>query len=255
MKLLYAALLLAVLLQRGHAECGEDGCPAEVTNELQPDMADHVKGLAYGDFGENGGVLFATTPAAFTVVTLDPTSGEAVLFAGQEGEDNHDNGHALIAAGFRNPFALAVDAGAEFSHLSTADSPTLFVSDIYSIRAISFDPETFVGDQVTTLAGSNDATEGGAADGTGTNAQFNKPYGLAFAYDVVYVSDTCVITAPLAAAAATATTVTFRSSYFLLVTNPPLASQIQQQDPSNHHGRCDDDSRRRHGRLPERGRH
>ena len=77
-------------------------------------------------------------------------------------------------AQYGSPYGVAVAAGG-----------TVYVADVSNNRIRAINPTT---SRVSTLAGSG--TEG-FADGTGTNAQFNRPYGVAVAPNgTIYVADT-----------------------------------------------------------------
>lgn len=78
------------------------------------------------------------------------------------------------AAAFRNPFGI------------TTDGKNLFVADTFnnSIRKIVISTG-----EVTTLAGSGDPNISGTADGVGSAARFNAPYGITTDGVNLYVSD------------------------------------------------------------------
>jgi sugar lactone lactonase YvrE len=101
------------------------------------------------------------------------TSAHAVsTLAGQAGVAGTNNGNGT-AAQFNEPEGVAVSA-----------SGTVYVADTgnAAIRAITS------GGSVSTLAGSPGSL--GSADGTGTNAQFYQPTGIAITGTTLYVSDT-----------------------------------------------------------------
>jgi Bacterial Ig-like domain/Secretion system C-terminal sorting domain/NHL repeat len=98
------------------------------------------------------------------------SAGEVTTLAGS-GTAGFADGTGT-AAQFNRPFGVAVDG-----------SGTVYVADYFNhrIRKIT------VAGEVTTLAGSGTA---GFADGTGTAAQFNRPYGVAVdGLGTVYVTD------------------------------------------------------------------
>jgi len=102
------------------------------------------------------------------------TSGGVVtLFAGNQSLGYGFADGTGSAARFSFPFSIAVDS-----------SNNLYVADTYNYRIRKITPAGVV----TTFAGSSVA---GSADGTGTAAQFNLPYGVAVdASNNVFVSDT-----------------------------------------------------------------
>jgi sugar lactone lactonase YvrE len=117
---------------------------------------DSPSGLAF-DAARN---LFVSDTGNSTIRKIKP-SGAVSTFAGIAGESGFTNG-AAGSAQFSSPLGIAV-----------APNGTIFVADSgnHCIRAIS-------GGNVTTFAGSPQVW--GSANGTGTNAQFNGPVGLAF---------------------------------------------------------------------------
>jgi len=111
-------------------------------------------------------------------VTLKDTLGQVLVTNGvvstvagkaKDADGNnagHDNGLALSGATFTAPFGIAVDAKAGI----------LYVSENHDIRTIT-------NGQVNLLAGSTDGSSGNLIDGTGSNARFYRPYGLALDAD------------------------------------------------------------------------
>ena len=130
----------------------------------------------------------AINPADFAVIVADyeghrirrvDSTGSVTLLAGT-GVAGGTNGSGSVAQ-FNNPIGVAVD-----------DSGAIYVSDSsgHRVRKIvlsGLDPRAASSYTVSTLAGSGSA---GNADGVGTAAQFNYPYGLTVDPDgVVYVVD------------------------------------------------------------------
>ena len=103
---------------------------------------------------------------------INPTTGQVTTLAGN-GTVGFADGPGNTAQ-FNDPTGVAVAAGG-----------TVYVADVSNNRIRAINPTT---SRVSTLAGSG--TEG-FADGTGTNAQFNRPYGVAVAPNgTIYVADT-----------------------------------------------------------------
>jgi sugar lactone lactonase YvrE len=113
-------------------------------------------GLAF----DASGNLFVADTGNSTVRKITPT-GAVSTFAGIAGASGFADGTAAVAQ-FNSPLGIAVAANGD-----------IFVADSgnHCIRRIS-------GGAVSTFAGSPQVW--GSADGTGTNAQFNGPVGLAF---------------------------------------------------------------------------
>jgi sugar lactone lactonase YvrE len=121
-----------------------------------------------GIAADGSGNLFVADRNNHRIRKIDP-SGVVTTFAGSDPGFVDATG---TLAQFNNPFAIAVD-----------ESGNLYVSDKdnHSIRKIDSSGV------VTTIAGNGSA---GYADGTGTDAQFNIPAGLAVDSDNnIYVSD------------------------------------------------------------------
>lgn len=117
---------------------------------------DSPSGLAF----DADGNLFVSDTGNNTIRKIKP-SGAVSTFTGIVGEIGFTNG-AAGSAQFSSPLGIAV-----------APDGTIYVADSgnHCIRAIS-------GGNVSTFAGSPQVW--GSADGTGTNASFNGPVGLAF---------------------------------------------------------------------------
>jgi sugar lactone lactonase YvrE len=113
-------------------------------------------GLAF----DADGNLFVSDTGNATIRKIKP-SGAVSTFAGTAGESGFTNG-AAGSAQFSSPLGIAV-----------APDGTIYVADSgnHCVRAIS-------DGTVSTFAGSPQVW--GSANGTGTNAQFNGPVGLAF---------------------------------------------------------------------------
>ena len=117
---------------------------------------------------DNEGVLYIADTANFRIRKITP-DGEVSTFAGS-GEPGFADGTAANAS-FTALRDVAVD-----------NMGNVYVADFTKIRKIT--PEGIV----STLAGSDEV---GFADGSGINAQFNQPFGIAVdAGGTVYVADT-----------------------------------------------------------------
>lgn len=117
------------------------------------------------------GVVYVADSAAHVIRRITP-DGVVTTYAGSPGAYGSADGTGS-AARFYSPFGVAVDTAG-----------TVYVADSYNrtVRKIA------AGGVVTTLAGSPQA--GGRADGTGTAARFDQPFGIAVdANGNVYVSD------------------------------------------------------------------
>jgi sugar lactone lactonase YvrE len=144
----------------------------------------------YGLAIDGAGNLYATDTGNYTIRKITP-SGLVSTLAGSPGQSGHVDGQGG-AARFMGPFGIAADAGG-----------TVYVADIndQTIRVVS--PTG----TVTTLAGS--ANQNGSADGTGSAARFNGPYGIAVAPDGrVLVTDTANSTIRSVTSGGTVTTLT-----------------------------------------------
>lgn len=110
-----------------------------------------------------GNLLIANT-GAHTIVRVNLKSNETSIVAGADGVSGFADGPAASAR-FNGPIGIAV-----------AQDGTIFVADTYNDRIRLISPDG----QVRTLAGSG---EPGFADGTGAEAQFDTPCGIAIAQD------------------------------------------------------------------------
>lgn len=120
---------------------------------------------------EDGNLLVANT-GAHTIVRIDPESKRSSIVAGKDGVSGNSDGTADNAR-FNGPVGLAV-----------GEDGAIFVADTYndSIRMVAPDGT------VTTIAGGR---EPGFADGTGGDALFDTPCGIAVAEDgSLIVADT-----------------------------------------------------------------
>ena len=117
---------------------------------------DSPSGLVF----DAAGNLYVSDTGNSTIRKIKP-SGAVSTFAGIAGESGFTNG-AAGSAQFSSPLGIAV-----------APDGTIYVADSgnHCIRAIT-------GGNISTFAGSPQVW--GSADGTGTNASFNGPVGLAF---------------------------------------------------------------------------
>ncbi|NDJ12867.1 MAG: hypothetical protein EBY17_16990 [Acidobacteriia bacterium] len=117
---------------------------------------------------KNGNVIVADRDNN-AIRKVDP-NGILTTIAGQAAADYLDG--TGTNAKFKNPCGVAVDS-----------NNNIYVADTYNHRIRKITPEGVV----TTLAGSGTNT---FADGTGTGASFNQPYGIAvYNDDVIIVAD------------------------------------------------------------------
>lgn len=124
------------------------------------------QGVAVDSYGN----VFIAEAAMNRILKVTP-SGVITVFAGSTSPGNQDG--TGTSASFNTPIALTIDA-----------DNFIYVADSYNnmIRKISPDG------QVTTIAGS---TMAGFVNGTGTNARFNRPRGIAVDNSGnIYISDT-----------------------------------------------------------------
>ncbi|MDR0902873.1 MAG: hypothetical protein LBM92_08915, partial [Opitutaceae bacterium] len=123
---------------------------------------------------DSTGLLFIADSANHTVRTLDLGTGEVSTIAGEPGAASPGETR------FNTPLGLAL----------SEDESVLYVADSgnHAIRAVTPSSAPGGGFVITTLAGSLATL--GALDGTGTDARFNAPGGVAVADGVLYVADT-----------------------------------------------------------------
>lgn len=121
--------------------------------------ADAFGNIYIGDSGDNK-------------IKMATASGLVTTVSGESGDFSFADGDALADAKYRNPIGVAKDG---LGNIFVADQLN------HDIRKIGINGE------VTTLAGNNQV---GAANGTGTGAAFNEPFGLATDQNNnVYVAD------------------------------------------------------------------
>jgi sugar lactone lactonase YvrE len=134
------------------------------------DVAAYKLGTVYASTSVNLNTTNDTTPGAVTVALSVPYSVSTLAGSGVAG---YADGQG-VAAQVNRPFCVLPDP---YGNLFIADH------DNHAIRKVS--PTGLV----STFAGS---TAWGMADGTGTIAQFNYPFGLAFdSAGVLYVAEEC----------------------------------------------------------------
>ena len=125
----------------------------------------------YGVAVDNVGNVYVADSYNFTIRKIT-TNGVVTTIAGRAGNYGSSNGIATNGAQFLYPYGVAIDSS---SNIYVADTSN------HKIRKIA-------NGSVTTLAGSGSP---GTNNGTGTNAQFYYPYGLATDNaGNVYVADT-----------------------------------------------------------------
>jgi sugar lactone lactonase YvrE len=128
---------------------------------------------------DRNGVLYVADFYSHTIRRISPT-GEVTTIAGLAGSAGSADGTGSIAR-FSYPMGTAVDA---FGNLYVTDSNN------NTIRRIT------AAGVVTTLAGL--AGTSGSADGSGSNARFNYPHGIAVdTTGLVYVADLSSHTIPV----------------------------------------------------------
>lgn len=141
------------------------------------------------------GNVFVSDSGNETIRKITP-AGVVSTLAGQPGFSGSENGVGP-AARFYNPRGLVVDAAG-----------TLFVADSFNHRIRRISPAG----NVTTFAGQGTA---GSANGTGTGAQFNYPYGLALnASGTLFVADRQNHTIRVVTAAGVVTTLAGQAGMF-----------------------------------------
>lgn len=114
----------------------------------------------YGVAVDAQGNVYVADTQNHTIRRISPT-GVVTTFAGLAGEPGATNGTGS-AARFNQPQGVAVDAAG-----------TIYVADTFNHQIRKITPAG----EVTTLAGS--AAEKGTTDGTGTDARFDQPMGVA----------------------------------------------------------------------------
>jgi len=123
----------------------------------------------YGVAVAPNGTVYVADQGNQRIRAINPTTGQVTTLAGSSAGFADGPGNT---AQFLYPQGVAV-----------APNGTVYVGDTGNNRIRAINPTT---GRVTTLAGST----AGFADGTGTNAQFNFPYGVAVAPNgTIYVAD------------------------------------------------------------------
>ena len=118
-------------------------------------------GNPYSVAVDGGGSLFVGDDASNNTIRKITPAGVVTTLAGSPGNPGSDDGTGSAAL-FRGPYGVAVDG-----------SGNLYVGDYYNHTIRKVTPAGVV----TTLAGS--AGNPGSADGTGSAARFNHPWGVA----------------------------------------------------------------------------
>jgi len=118
-----------------------------------------------------GGFLYVSDNGNHTIRKIEASTGTVTTLAGSAGTSGSDNGQGS-AARFNSPTGIACEGG--FIYVADSGNDT--------IRRI--DPSTA---EVTTIAGS--AGISGSADGTGAEARFDLPCGMAAGRDCLYVTE------------------------------------------------------------------
>ena len=133
------------------------------------------------------GITTGTTPTTFTPQANTTRADMAVFLWRYNCPDPNLGNVTTLAGNGTRGFADGPGNTAQFNNpygVAFAPNGNIYVADTYNQRIRVTNPTT---GQVTTLAGTG--TEG-FADGPGTNAQFNNPYGVAVAPNgTVYVAD------------------------------------------------------------------
>jgi sugar lactone lactonase YvrE len=116
------------------------------------------------------GMLYVTDYSAHVIRSVDPSTGEVKLFAGQVDTRGGTDGAALGMATFYTPSGI------------TTDGKDLYVVEFYGERVRRIAMMT---GQVSLFAGGTD----GSMDGTGPLAQFHYPWAISYSSPLLYVSD------------------------------------------------------------------
>ncbi|WP_460505135.1 NHL repeat-containing protein [Hydrogenophaga soli] len=198
------SLMGAVVLASALSACGGSGSDASSPGSggttgggevvVKPTNALNLLAGAFGGLGAIDGVGSAARFCAPSGVAVDRSGsvyvadqcndtirkitpdGVVTTFAGSPGDPGSTDGVGSVAR-FRQPSGIAVDSGG-----------TLYVADQYNSTIRKVTPDGVV----TTLAGR--AGERGRADGIGSAARFDSPYGLAVdGRGNVYVTDSNTI--------------------------------------------------------------
>lgn len=126
-------------------------------------------GVVLGGLATDGTNLFVADPINDTIRKIVIASGEVTTFAGAAGIPGFTDGTGSSAR-FYGTKGI------------TTDGTSLFVTDAYAVRKIVISTAA-----VTTVAGFEFTT--GSADGTGTSASFNNPYGITTDGTSLFVTD------------------------------------------------------------------
>jgi sugar lactone lactonase YvrE len=139
----------------------------------QPGSADGVGAAARFNIprgiASDGTSLYLADGGNFTIRRIDPASGTVSTIAGTPGSQGSTDGIGPAAL-FTNPIAIATDGS------------TLYIIDGPSVRTMNI-----ATGQVLTRAGTS--SWAGGQDGSGPGPRFFGPSGIAFANNVVYISD------------------------------------------------------------------
>lgn len=138
-----------------------DGVGAEARFKMpEAVVSDGADNLYIADYGNH------------TVRKVAVSTGAVTTIAGVAGSAGSTDGVGAVAR-FNGPLGIALDGAG-----------TLYVADYFNYTIRKVDISTGA---VTTLAGS--AGSRGTADGPGSTAQFDHPYGIAFGGGALYVAD------------------------------------------------------------------
>ena len=131
------------------------------------------QGLALGSFND----LYIADSSTNVIRSMSLSSYVISTFAGKTGISRSVDGVGTFAS-FKAPSFLAYDGSRNALYVS--DSAAHGVRLVWLLSGL-----------VTTLAGSFDGSTTGSTDAVGTNAFFNRPFGLAYdaAHDLLYVAD------------------------------------------------------------------